>query len=270
MKKQVQDTGVRKWFGDDWINLQDELYKAIETGLLAGGTGIVSGVQRTLSGGNYTFSEGIVMIDGHLHSFAGHTSANATIYIVPSIQHDTREYLQGGSKNITDIYETSVEYTVPVGSYIKADNTTKNRYFILKTDANNTFEDGFKDIVNTFVGQKYNLYEPTAWQDIPGAMYETPHSLLGKPQYMKDTLGYYHLKGYWNGSWMTLPTPPEQFIDFINLPKDTSSNITALEVLNDGTISQHVIKPGGVGKMAITHNGQMSIKLDLSTIPPFK
>lgn len=273
MKKQVQEQGVRKWFGDDFIGMQDEIYKAIETGLLGGDTGIVSGVQRTQNGSDYTFSSGIVMIDGKLHSFSGHTSTNGTIYLVPAVTNDTRAYLVGGDKNITTNNNTDVVYTQPAsGSYIKCDNSTKNRYFMLKTDDNNTFSQEFKDIVNSFVASKYYLREPIqTWTVIPGATYAASH-VLGTPRYMIDSLGYYHFTGYWNCNVANLPAN-DDYLNFMNLTIPTIANgsdcFVVREILSGGTIKERLVF-NSIGTLKIEHLGDTAFGIDLRHIPPLK
>lgn len=275
MKRQVQATGVRKWFGDDFINMQDELYNAIETGILGGETGIVQGIYRTQSGSDYTFSPGIVMINGKLHTFAGHTSTNNTIYIVPSITHDTRDYMVGGSNNITNNYNTEVVYTTPSsGDYVKCDNSSKNRFFYLKTDSTGAFNQMFVDLVNNFVASKYKLQDNVGtWTAIPGAKYATTHE-LGQPKYMVDSLGYYHFAGYWNCNEAALPGGGDAFIDFMNLSfsiatGSPSNYIYVRQIMSDGTINERKVYPSA-GKLRIEHKSDLLFGIDLRNIPPLK
>jgi len=271
MNKQVQHTGIRKWFGDDWIKMQDELFKAIETGLLKTGTGIVSGVERTGTTGAYTFSDGIVIIDGHLHTFEAHTSPNATIYIIPATSSINRDYLQGGSQEIAVDYTTTVVYTPPSsGTFIKADSSTKDRYFILKTDGNNKFEVGFEDVVNVFVADKFKLSEPDAgWVAIPGASYANPHP-LGMPKYYVDNSGYYHFKGYWNCDEVAYPPLPEDSFPVwtLNIPTNGSGpyGISVKCVNIDGTITERYI----FSTKKVTHMNELKFGFDLAQIQPLK
>lgn len=274
MKRQVQATGVRKWFGDDFINMQDELYNAIETGILGGETGIVQGIYRTQSGSDYTFSPGIVMINGKLHTFAGHTSTNNTIYIVPSITHDTRDYMVGGSNNITNNYNTEVVYTTPSsGDYVKCDNSSKNRFFYLKTDSTGAFNQMFVDLVNNFVASKYKLQDNVGtWTAIPGAKYATTH-ILGQPKYMIDSLGFYHFAGYWNCNEATLPSG-DDYIDFMDLNLPTASGspsefFIAREIESSGTIKERLVQRIS-GKLKIKHLNDNIFGIDLRNIPPIK
>ena len=63
MKQQVQAAGVRKWFGDDFINLQTELTDADIALISDFNTNcILSGVKVTANGGNWDVSAGLVYL----------------------------------------------------------------------------------------------------------------------------------------------------------------------------------------------------------------
>lgn len=63
MKRQVQLTGVRKWFGDDFITLQDELYLAAQTfGMAVGRPFVLSGCEVSPFGEQFIVNQGFAFM----------------------------------------------------------------------------------------------------------------------------------------------------------------------------------------------------------------
>jgi hypothetical protein len=130
MKKQVQQPGVRKWFGDDFISIQDELYDVLE-GFFGG-----SGQQFVLSGCNVAgnnISAGIVgLIDGtgfHLCKFAGAQGVAWPLYLHPSKVTETRVYVDLQVKPVTETWAALTSGNNPDGYLeLKQDGTTA-RFF---------------------------------------------------------------------------------------------------------------------------------------------
>jgi hypothetical protein len=126
MKKLVQNTGVRKWYGDEWITIQDEVNAVLEglfghystpfilNGCEVNGTTIASGIV------------GLIHSDGFkLCRFYGATDVTFPIYLKPVKTEQTGLYLDGATKAISYIYAAEVSATTDTGYLeIKSDGTT--------------------------------------------------------------------------------------------------------------------------------------------------
>jgi len=126
MKKLVQNTGVRKWYGDEWISIQDEASAVIEgffghyntpfilSGCVVNGATIAAGIV------------GLIHADGFkLCRFAGISNATFPVYLKPVKTEETRQYLDGAVKPVS--YTYSAETSAEGGSgylEIKADGST--------------------------------------------------------------------------------------------------------------------------------------------------
>jgi hypothetical protein len=67
MKEQVQETGVRKWFGDDFIDLQTEMNEGAKSPYTDFGSCVISGAAVTNNGnGTYTIADGIAYLVNNL------------------------------------------------------------------------------------------------------------------------------------------------------------------------------------------------------------
>ncbi len=129
MKNQVQEIGVRKWFGSDFILLQDEI--------IAGISGILSEYGNfILSGGVFTYAVDIANItDGFAYLKASdgtngqicritetNISESPTIYLVQGVKTKTdvaaygRDYEDTNNKNIIHEYYAKIETSVPAHS----------------------------------------------------------------------------------------------------------------------------------------------------------
>lgn len=96
MKRIIQKTGVRRFYGEDFINIQNESLEAIEAHF--GGefqNVVLKGC--LISGGN--ISAGIVLIDGVLCRYLGETSVSTPRYLVKvETETEAENYETGGSK----------------------------------------------------------------------------------------------------------------------------------------------------------------------------
>jgi hypothetical protein len=125
MKKLVQNTGVRKWYGDEWITIQDEANAVIEGFLGHYGTPFIlsgCGVDGT------TIAPGIVGLihaDGFkLCRFAGTTGLTFPIYLKPIKTEHTGQYLDGATKPIAYTYAAETSDITGSGYLeIKADDS---------------------------------------------------------------------------------------------------------------------------------------------------
>jgi len=138
MKIQVQEIGVRKWFGSDFLTIQDELLYGLEGFFSQYGNCIIQGCN--ISGTN--ISQGIVGLSGFdidgnsvykLAKFSGLTNVLSwPVYLTLSSNTYTRDYRSGETLNVAIDYYASCSYSANQ-PYIQ----------IYQTGNTNTFNDNF-------------------------------------------------------------------------------------------------------------------------------
>jgi len=140
MKKQVQQPGVRKWFGDDWISMQDEMYAVLD-GFYGdyGQQFILSGC--AVNGNN--ISAGIVgLIDGsgfHLCRFAGIQGVAWPVYLYPAKITETRAYLDNQVKPVSETWTVGTSNQDEGGYFQLKQDGTSARFFDAIQTANRRF-----------------------------------------------------------------------------------------------------------------------------------
>lgn len=104
MKKQIQLTGERKWWGSDWVMTQDEVWKVLEgwLGQYAQAC-ILSGCVVTGTPGHYNISAGIIIIKdaGGVYQyaqFAGVADVALNGYLIINTANTNIIYEDGNSK----------------------------------------------------------------------------------------------------------------------------------------------------------------------------
>lgn len=108
MQRQIQKSGVRKWFGEDFIKLQNQLYEAIE----AIGNGlndnfVISGCE--VAGNDpYDISSGIVFIDGNICTFAGASGVSWPFYLNKQTDETDNQPYNDGVTRATEIHYKAV------------------------------------------------------------------------------------------------------------------------------------------------------------------
>ncbi|MBN2814995.1 MAG: hypothetical protein JXQ80_13010 [Bacteroidales bacterium] len=140
MKKLVQNSGVRKWYGDEWVTIQDELNAVIEGHFSAfGAQFILSGCVVT----DASVSAGLVLLN-HLDGFKvcrlpAASGLSFPCYLKPVKTEETRLYLDGATKPVAYTYSAEISATNE-GGYLelKADNTTP-RFTDVIQDATHRF-----------------------------------------------------------------------------------------------------------------------------------
>lgn len=106
MKRQIQKAGVRKWYGEAFIMLQDQLYEAIEAiGVGLNTNFVIKGCNVTGSG-PYDISEGIVFIDGNICFFSGLSGVSLPVYLNKQVtETDDQPYVDGISRPTEKWYQ---------------------------------------------------------------------------------------------------------------------------------------------------------------------
>lgn len=140
MKEQVQQTGVRKWFGDDWLDIQNELMDIIEGHL--GGFGkqfIVSGCKVAAN----TVTAGIVALNTtegfKLCRFEGASGVLFPAYFKPQVVEDYRLYLDGDVKPATKTYNAVLSSTNSEGYLELKENNTTDQFVDIIQDSKHRF-----------------------------------------------------------------------------------------------------------------------------------
>lgn len=130
MKEQVQETGVRKYFGDDFITLQNEILTAMTAEFSNYGSFILSGCEVTDNGATWDIAPGIVFLFApggltpKICRFAGGTyqSAENPVYLVQDTKDRVdvpaygRVYKDAQTKNIIVEYYAKAQLALPIFS----------------------------------------------------------------------------------------------------------------------------------------------------------
>lgn len=135
MKEQTQLTGVRKWFGDDFLAIQNEIIEAQEAFFAPYGNCIIKGCE--VSGQD--IASGICYIGGKIVRFAGTTGvASFPVYLeLNEAVSKTRDYQSGGVKEIEREYKAVLNTSVPAGDYITINSTGGKTFREAIQDASN-------------------------------------------------------------------------------------------------------------------------------------
>lgn len=141
MKELIQEVGVRKWFGDEWITLQTELMAVLEghfghytqpfilSGCVVSNNNVNAGIVFLMSGSGYK-----------LCRFAGATGVTFPVYFDVAAVEETRLYVDGDVKPVAVSYNAILVPTNPGGLLeLKANNTTVR------------FTDAIQDTAHRFV-----------------------------------------------------------------------------------------------------------------------
>lgn len=122
MKEHVQKTGVRKYAGDDLIELQSEPLKAIQKFFEEYGMCIIQGCTVTPTENLYNITPGVVALSGtdadgnntfKIVQFAGAEGVSLPVYLVLTYTVSTREYGDGKVKPIAYNYVASATVIRP-------------------------------------------------------------------------------------------------------------------------------------------------------------
>lgn len=150
MKEQVQELGVRKWFGDDFINMQTELLDAI-TGAFAGyGCFVFSGAETTVN------QDGTVNISAGLAYLISEDGIGKIVRIEPvSNMQDGDFFWRFGSRTYTRQYKDSQVKNIIVEYYAIRDaegsQTGKHLFYSQgQTDVHPRFREAIQDASHRF------------------------------------------------------------------------------------------------------------------------
>ena len=105
MKRQTQVLGVRNWYGDAFVSLQEEPLKVIDGFFSQYGAFVLSGCEVKANGSKYDIAPGLVVLEGS-------GADNATVKVVVPFAGITATalpvYLTLGYETETDVYNLSL------------------------------------------------------------------------------------------------------------------------------------------------------------------
>lgn len=116
MKRHLQTLGVRKWSGNDLLELQSEGLSVLDNFFAQYGNCIIDGCEVAEN----TISKGLVSIDGMVLPFDGATDIHTfPVYLKKSEIHEQREYADGVVRDIAVQYYAEMVLVEPSDSHIK-------------------------------------------------------------------------------------------------------------------------------------------------------
>lgn len=135
MKEHVQKPGVRKWAGEDLIELQGESLTAIQALVEPYAPCIIQGCEVSQANGVYQVQPGIVALKGSnedgnackIVRFEGYTGAVMPIYLTIKVTPYMRVYADEENKPIAYEYTAESSTTQPSVPYLKIDTTGGER-----------------------------------------------------------------------------------------------------------------------------------------------
>lgn len=156
MRRHIQDIGVRKFFGEDLIELQGEGFKILDAFFGQYGNAILEGVEITATeGGLFNLSKGIVglsVIDPKtglgtikIMPFAGATDIVLPAYLTAVVEPITRVYGDNKVKPIAYNYKAEVRGVAPETPYIEVAETETVRFVDIILAFANNYTDASKD-----------------------------------------------------------------------------------------------------------------------------
>jgi hypothetical protein len=136
MKRHEQHTGVRRWAGDDLIELQSEVFKVLDAFFAQYGNIIISGCEVT----GEIINPGVVGLYGFdsennkifkVVPFAGRNGGNTfPVYLKLASETIRREYGDGQIKPVAQNYFAALSDAVPDDENYIIINRTGNKHFI--------------------------------------------------------------------------------------------------------------------------------------------
>lgn len=137
MKEHFQDYGVRKWAGDDLVELQAESLAAIQSLVVPYAPCVLQGCEVSSSGSEYNVLPGLVALPGNdatgkscvkIVRFGGLVSTSLPVYLMLHCETISRVYSDGKSKAIAYDYTARATNILPVDApYLEIGEAGANR-----------------------------------------------------------------------------------------------------------------------------------------------
>lgn len=235
MKRHVQKPGVRKWAGEDLIELQSESLKVLDGFFAEYGPAVVQGCVATKTGSTYKVSAGLVAIEGtdaegndtlKVVPFRGAEGVALPLYLTLAWETREREYKNAEVKPVAYDY-----YAKP--SSVKP---TSGKYFTLSESGTKRFTDAIQDSDHRFLTDA----ERTAWNDkVSSATYTAAMSEKSdKATSFVEARGiiqYKDLDTYVNRPSGTyrIPSPDGQSVFMLSVLRHPDISASSLEILHN-------------------------------------
>ena len=175
MKRQVQQAGVRKYFGDDLVGLQAEPFAAIDAFFAEHGPCIIQGCEVTSnSAGGYDVAAGMVALAAEdtaevrrvmVMPCAGAAAVSMPLYLTAQRQAISRVYGDGKSKPIAYDYKAVASAVKPSGdtSYLEITAAGGLRFVdVMQDDAHRFITDAERTKWNAAQGNAENYADNVA------------------------------------------------------------------------------------------------------------
>lgn len=115
MKRQVQELGVRKWSGNDLLELQGEGLSVLDAFFSQYGNCVIVGCSVTSN----SIAPGLVSIEGRVMPFEGVTNVEVyPVYLVAEIEHVQREYADNVVRDIALKYSAKMVQALPEADHL--------------------------------------------------------------------------------------------------------------------------------------------------------
>lgn len=148
MKRQTQTTGIRNWYGNDFLSLQEEGFKVLDGFFAQFGSFILAGCQVTAHDGKYDISPGLVVLAGSdddgqatkmVVPFDGIAQISLPVYLTLGCETVTDTYEDGGVKPIAQDYKAVASAVQPEGNYLIISQAEVFRFVDAIQDARHRF-----------------------------------------------------------------------------------------------------------------------------------
>lgn len=182
MKRQTQTTGIRFWYGDDLLSLQNELYKVLDGFFGQFGAFVLEGCEVKPNGTKYDISRGLMALSGTdaegrptrmVVPFEGVQNVSLPVYFTLGYETVTRTYKDGTVKPVSFAYKATASTVQPAGECLTVSQPEMLR-----------FADVIQDRQHTFVTEE----ERRSWNSIIGAAKSYAEALHASAKSYADNL----------------------------------------------------------------------------------
>lgn len=150
MKRHTQTTGVRNWYGGDFIDLQAETLKVLDSFFVQYGTFVISGcrVAGAASPGKYDISSGLVALQGNdpdgnavniVAPFAGIAATTLPVYLTLACEVVRSVYKDGAVKPVAYNYKVAASNVPPVVPHLAVTSPAVVRFVDVIQDSAHRF-----------------------------------------------------------------------------------------------------------------------------------
>lgn len=183
MKRHIQFSGVRNWYGDDLIDLEAEPMKVLDGFFTEFGNFVISGCRVTANGASYNVSSGLVALQGKgpddedvrvVAPFEGAEGVPMPLYLTLRCEIVQAAYNNQNLQPIAYVYKAVASGLRPAGSHVQ-----------LSTDGCVRLTDALQDSLHRFITDtERNLWNGK--ETIAGAQAKADTTLKAAKEYTDD------------------------------------------------------------------------------------